>query len=156
MRSSAVLALLLSVPSFSTGLSEPFTASYGTILSVVEVWEPDVTVTQWSTETVSVMCHCCQAGGEFYALATSTATSSSPALWSKAASAAPTTTLIPVSHWSQDASSPEILIPAHDAQIYYAPSGVGSKLLSFLHAISYLHISQILTPPTNINGLTLP
>lgn len=126
MWSSTLIALVLTLPSLSNGLPEPFSAPYGTCLSVKETWEPDVTITQWSTETVHVSCTDCQTEGEFYALALPTALSSTTALWSKAPGPSPTTTLVPVSHWSQDGSNADVLVPAYSVQMYYAPSGAGS------------------------------
>lgn len=117
-------ALALSTFSVVQALSATYSSAYGAIPSVVEIWEPDVTVTEHYTTTVRKDCSDCQTG------APQQVTSSVSEAWSLPTTPPVTTTLVPTTHWSHDASDPQILVPDHTVQIYYAPSGDGGMCLA--------------------------
>lgn len=129
----AYSALALSTFSLVQG-STAYSSAYGSAPSVIEIWEPDVTVTEHFTTTVRKTCPDCQTaiGNAFYDVSPSQTKSSVTPLWSQPSGPSPTTTLVPIPHWHQAASDPQVLVPDQKVQMYYAPQGAGGKRYSHL------------------------
>src|SRR3954471_22176328 len=112
--------LILTTLTFVRGLtSSSYSSAYGSIPSVVEIWEPDVTVTEHFTSTVHKTCPTCQtgaAGEAHFDLMTSSLASTATPLWNQPSSPSATTTLVPVPHWDHDASNPKVLVPDQKVQ----------------------------------------
>ncbi|KAK5936716.1 hypothetical protein PMZ80_011087 [Knufia obscura] len=124
----AYSALALSTFSLVQG-STAYSSAYGSAPSVIEIWEPDVTVTEHFTTTVRKTCPDCQTaiGNAFYDVSPSQTKSSVTPLWSQPSGPSPTTTLVPIPHWHQVASDPQVLVPDQKVQMYYAPQGAGDS-----------------------------